>query len=212
MELTVDGVHHEQKTSAWRAIPKRLRAAPTTSRVAEADDDRVTPLVQPSTLPNPLLASTAAHCLPISLPARNNAPGANAFTVTCRDVAGRHHGVTITQLSDERVMLTFPPGEIAVCEPDEAKVLRAELRVNVPRAAICPIPAVGRCGSFTGTARCADAMGRERVVIVTTHRRGRVAVAAPAGGIAIFLPLTVGPFRAALRAAIGRAPMMAVAV
>ena len=139
-----------------------------------------------------------------------NRPGSTA-AVPCRDVAHRRREVFVTPLPNGRVMVMIPPGEVAEFELEEVEELRAELRSATIHATVEPRPAMGACGSFSGTIPCSDAMGRERAVTVTTRRGGRVAVAAPPGGVAIFWPPRVGPFRAALRKAIGDARIGAVA-
>lgn len=49
---------------------------------------------------------------------------------------------------------------------------------------------------------CRDFAGRKRTVLVTPTDDGRVAIAVPAGEIAVFDPLAVGQIRAALRDAV----------
>lgn len=136
----------------------------------------------------------------------------SAVTVPCRDVGHRQREVAVTPLLDERVMVTVPPGEVAMFAPKEAGECRDALRAAVTGAAVEPPQGVTARGSFSCTVPCSDAIGRDRSVIITVGGGGRVVVAAPPGGIAILTPIRVGHMCAALRAAIGTAHIGAVAV
>lgn len=135
----------------------------------------------------------------------------SAVTVPCRDVGHRQREVAVTPLLDERVMVTVPPGEVAMFAPREAEECRDALRAAVTGATLEPPQGTTACGSITRTIPCSDAIGRDRSVIITVGG-GRVVVAAPPGGIAIFTPTRVGQLCAALRAAIGTAHIGAVTV
>jgi len=123
-------------------------------------------------------------------------------SVPCRDVARRRREVLVEQLSDQRLMVTVPPGEIAEFAHEEAEAFRRVLGEAVPDAAAESSTAMTVFGAARYTVLCLDAMDRERAMIVFV--RGRwVAVAASAGGVAVFDPLRLASLSAALRAAIG---------
>lgn len=136
-------------------------------------------------------------------------PG-HAVTVPCCGVGDLRREVLVEQLPDERVMITIPPGEVAVFDRKEAEEFRQALAAIATHAEVEPTPTLTLCTSFTGTVRCWDAIGRGRAMTVANYPGGRVTVAAPPGGIAILQQLRVGPLRAALREAIGTAHIEAV--
>lgn len=136
----------------------------------------------------------------------------SAVTVPCRDVGHRQREVAVTPLLDERVMVTVPPGEVAMFAPKEAEECRDALRAAVTGATVEPPQGMTACGSVTRIIPCLDAIGRDRSVIITVGGGGRVVVVAPPGGIAILTPIRVGQLCAALRVAIGTAHVGAVTV
>ncbi len=128
---------------------------------------------------------------------------ANTVAVRCHDVARRRRQVLVTLLNAGRVAVTVPPGEVAVFELDQAARLREVLRAAVIEGAAAAYAEEREAvAPFKATVRCADAMDRDRAMTITSDDRGRVAVGAPAGGVAVFRPLELGRLRAALRAAI----------
>lgn len=126
-------------------------------------------------------------------------------TVPCRDVGHRRRKALVTPLSGGRVMLTTPPGEVAVFAPEDAEELRRVLHPAAPNVPVAPAPAAQAYRSFPHMVVCVDAIGRERAVTITPRPGGRVTMVAPPGGVAIFRPLSIGPLRAALREAIAAA-------
>jgi hypothetical protein len=132
-----------------------------------------------------------------------------AVMVPCRDIARRPRGVWVIPLLDQRLMVVTPPGEVAELTLEEAEALQRALRAAVPLAAVECIPKLRVLETFTCAVPCSDALGRRRAMTIAGHD-GRVVVAAPAGGIAVFRPLGVDPFRAALHAAIGDSHIEAV--
>lgn len=131
-------------------------------------------------------------------------------TVPCRDVGRRRREVLVTPLSGGRVMITTPPGEVAVFDPEDAEELRRMLHPGATDVPAAPAPAAQIYRSLPSTVACADTIGRERAVTITPRPGGRIVLAAPPGGVAIFRPLNVEPLRAALREAIAVARIRTV--
>jgi hypothetical protein len=125
-------------------------------------------------------------------------------TVSCRDIAGRCREVVVASLSDERVMVTVPAGEVADLEPDDADRLWTTLQRFAPTHPMFEVaPTVSVWGSFSDTLRCSDALDRPRGLTVTTRRvQDRVSLIAPAGAIAVLRRLGVAQAGTALRAAV----------
>ncbi|HEX5402058.1 MAG TPA: hypothetical protein VFX16_07120 [Pseudonocardiaceae bacterium] len=54
--------------------------------------------------------------------------GLDQWAAACRDVAGRRREILVVPTCDDRVVLVFPLGAVAVLEPLQAGRLRAALR------------------------------------------------------------------------------------
>ena len=141
----------------------------------------------------------------MSLLSKGHLP-AGSLAVRCRDIARRRRSIVVTVLAEDRIMVTVPPGEVAVLTPYQAQQLRDELRTAVLHPTGKPAtrtdPDTGDLLSYHAAIPCHDGFQRERTLIVASTNGGHVTVSAPAGSTAVPSPLRVGHLRRALRNAI----------
>jgi hypothetical protein len=124
-------------------------------------------------------------------------------------MALRRRDIVITRL-DGDIAVTVPAGEIAVLDLLAAQRLRTALAAAANGVAV-RVEATGESpGVGTRFAvSCHDALGRERTTITMANDGGRITIVAPAGGVAVFTPLQLARFRAALGAALTTAAQLA---
>ncbi|MGO1053718.1 hypothetical protein [Crossiella sp. CA198] len=131
--------------------------------------------------------------------------------VPCRDVCGRGRSIAVTPLANGDTLLVVPPGEIALLNVLQAHQLRARLRRAVLRSLGQPIDELSCPVSYaiTGsnvvvhsTVKCADTVGRERTITVTSQLGEPIKLVSPPGEHALLHPLEVGRLRGTIATAI----------